>query len=573
MDQRSLIHGLESAATSGRYRSMAFYARTLASNDPSNLDAVGLHLKNLIASGSLRQATDICSALDHKIYENVHTATAYFDLLALSERYGELFQHVWLSFINAALREAYVYMESALTVLESQVTAKMIEAKAAMSCQLEIDLLDRILLSFSSETEQPLLLEASSNGASQVFLEITELTRHICQGAHPTGIQRCICEIVHALDALGERANVFFFRPMESCAVSMRVEKFLQVLNSNNGVDILRDIISGEQTSVTTYEVRNMEVSTADVVVLIDVFWTHPERKVAFLDGCPCTKILYVHDLIPMILDNEPAPNKIFSPSLLAIATRVDGILCNSNYTAGHVRRFLELEGVGSKQCGVAQLASEIPTNFSVFTASRNEDFRSHLIASEMSGKKFILTVSSLSERKRIVELAEAFIDASAGVAEEWYLVIVGGDPGNNPGLTERLRRLCGASNGKILWLKGASDRQLMRLYHSCQFAAYTSIFEGWGLPIGEALAYGKPVLAHHVSSIPEVGGELVYYCKPDRKSLSAALQELMSDEGSLDRLAKNISRADLRSWRDVAKQFTAEGIKELFVDQLLNTR
>lgn len=552
MDKSYISERLESAAKSGRYKSMGLYAEMVASADLNNLDAVGLLLKSWIASGSLRQADEMCRSYRDKLYENDHIAVAYFDLLALEERYGELFYHVWLCFNNDRLSEAFSYMESALSILDTLVTSKLIEAKAALSCQLEVELVDKIILSFSSDSKQLVMLAEVLKDEPRLFIEITELTRHICMGLHPTGIQRCLCEVIAAQERAGRRTSVFFFLPMEDCPASMSAADFLKVLNHPDGNQILKSIVAGDGSVCSLYGVQKMGVSAEDVVLLMDVFWTRPERRVAFLEACPCTKLLFVHDLIPMILDNEPAPNHIFAPSLRAISHQIDAFICNSNFTRTHVQHFLNFEGLNEKPCATVQLAAEIPTQFAIFEKATEGEFRTSLIVAGLENKNFILTVSSLSERKRIVELAQAFIDASYNIIDDWYLVIVGGDPGNNPILSEKLRSLCGVSNGRIIWLKGTSDRQLTTLYNSCRFAAYPSTFEGWGLPVGEALAYGKPVVAHRESSIPEVGGDQVYYCGTDHHSLTTALRQLMTDEKFYSDLARKILRPALRTWRNV---------------------
>jgi len=171
MHELYALKQLERAATSGRLRSMAIYAQTVASNDPTNLDAVGLHLKGLITSGALRQAENIIQSLDNEIYNNDHIAVAYFDLLALEERYGELFYHVWLGFNNEYLSEAYAYMERALSVLDTRTTILLLAAKALFSCQLEVPPLSGQL---SPGLKQKVYAEAGGTGRRHGLLTGTE---------------------------------------------------------------------------------------------------------------------------------------------------------------------------------------------------------------------------------------------------------------------------------------------------------------------------------------------------------------------------------------------------------------
>ena len=66
-----------------------------------------------------------------------------------------------------------------------------------------------------------------------------------------------------------------------------------------------------------------------------------------------------------------------------------------------------------------------------------------------------------------------------------------------------------------FVFLHDATDEELAWLYRHCEFTVYPSFYEGWGLPIGESLAYGVPCLASRTSSMPEVAGELIPYFSP----------------------------------------------------------
>jgi glycosyltransferase involved in cell wall biosynthesis len=562
MDASQIIHRLEEAARAGRYRAMSLYADMFVSLDPMNMDAIGLNLKGLAKTGLRETAARLFDALGSKVVENGHIATAYFDFLASEERYEELFYHVWQCLNQKNMGDASVYMANGVSAIDRLLTTKIIEAKASISCQLEIDLFDRILLSFSENSNSPILQVKEIGNQGELIFEISSLMRQIAIGAHPTGIQRCICEIINGLVQADRSASVLFFQPTRGGAVSMSASAFLSIIDSEDGVKTMRKILFADPTTCQQFEVELVNIGVEDVFILADVFWSIPDRQVAFLEECPCTKILLIHDLIPMLLNNEPAAEDYFSSSLRAITKKVDGFIGNSNFTTLQIQKFLNFEGITNKNCITLKLAASIPTKFKVFSITRNMVFRTSVILSELENEKFILTVSSVSERKRIVELAEAFLDASTGIVAGWRLVIVGGDPLNNPYITETLHQLCTKSNGRIIWLKGVSDLELETLYLGCQFTAYPSSYEGWGLPVGESLAYGKPVLAHALTSIPEVGGDQVNYCALDHNELTGSLRRLMLDENFLKASAEKISIKDLRSWKNVVEELSISKLK-----------
>jgi glycosyltransferase involved in cell wall biosynthesis len=99
------------------------------------------------------------------------------------------------------------------------------------------------------------------------------------------------------------------------------------------------------------------------------------------------------------------------------------------------------------------------------------------------------------------------------------------------------------------------TDDELSFLYRNCLFTITASFYEGWGLPIGEGLSYGKTAVVSETSSMPEVGGSLVEYCNP--KSIDSILNaclKLIENPSYRENLEKKIEQTSLRSWKDVAQ-------------------
>jgi glycosyltransferase involved in cell wall biosynthesis len=93
-----------------------------------------------------------------------------------------------------------------------------------------------------------------------------------------------------------------------------------------------------------------------------------------------------------------------------------------------------------------------------------------------------------------------------------------------------------------ITILNNISDNELVILYKNSQFTVYPSLYEGWGLPIAESLAYGKYCLASNTSSIPEVGGDLIEYLDPyDVNRWSHRLENLSQNTEVLKEMEKSI--------------------------------
>ena len=99
------------------------------------------------------------------------------------------------------------------------------------------------------------------------------------------------------------------------------------------------------------------------------------------------------------------------------------------------------------------------------------------------------------------------------------------------------------------------NDRELSALYSAAAFTVFPSLYEGWGLPVGESLWHGVPCITSNASSLPEVGGPLCDYVDPTSvESIASAVERFAGDRDYRDRRAKAIRREDLRTWRDFAE-------------------
>jgi hypothetical protein len=113
--------------------------------------------------------------------------------------------------------------------------------------------------------------------------------------------------------------------------------------------------------------------------------------------------------------------------------------------------------------------------------------------------------------------------------------------------------------DGHIQIVHGLSDADLAALYKAALYTAFPSFEEGWGLPVGESLIFGTPVVASNTSSVPEVAGDFVAYEDPHNLWASYALYERMIfDPGFRDDFASRIRGFRPRQWTDVAADLLA---------------
>jgi len=126
---------------------------------------------------------------------------------------------------------------------------------------------------------------------------------------------------------------------------------------------------------------------------------------------------------------------------------------------------------------------------------------------------KFILFLGTLEPRKNIENLIQAYYKLSASLKDKYRLIIAG----KKGWLYEQIFQKVGDLNleGNVLFLDYVDDKDLPILYQLASLFAYPSFYEGFGLPVLEAMASGVPVLCSNTSSFPELVGEAALMVEP----------------------------------------------------------
>ena len=177
--------------------------------------------------------------------------------------------------------------------------------------------------------------------------------------------------------------------------------------------------------------------------------------------------------------------------------------------------------------------------------------------------ERFLLFVSTIERRKNHEVLYRAYhlIRKENPEAKLPRLVFVGME---GWGVSELMSdiRLDPLTKGDIVILPHVSDSELSLLYAHCQAFLYPSLYEGWGLPISEALQFGRPVLSSNAGSIPEVGGNLVRYLDPwSPREWADEILKIVNGETDLESWSKNIASTFVpHEWSSAAKLIIAYG-------------
>ena len=219
------------------------------------------------------------------------------------------------------------------------------------------------------------------------------------------------------------------------------------------------------------------------------------------------------------------------------VADEAARVLVHSEATA---RDLAELYGVDRGRVTITPLGVEVPEEPDHAGAGR-------LLRDLGVRGPFLLAVGTLEPRKNLPRLLDAFGEVTAELPDHWLVVV--GPVGWGP----RLRPTWDSVRVKLAGPVG--DRLLHALYQAADGLAYPSLYEGFGLPVLEAMANGTPVLTSDRSSLPEVAGDAALLVDPlDRAAIAAGLVRLAGDAGLRERLTEaGRRRAAGFTWRATA--------------------
>lgn len=168
----------------------------------------------------------------------------------------------------------------------------------------------------------------------------------------------------------------------------------------------------------------------------------------------------------------------------------------------------------------------------------------------------FVLTVGDLQPRKNHLKLIRGFEDILRAEPKlPHHLVLVGKETWYSP--TVRSAAAKSAVSSRIHFTNFVEDEELIKLYGACDLFVYPSLYEGFGLPILEAMACGRAVACSNSTAMPEVADSAALLFDPESvPEMARAMRDLLVDPELRARMERlGLQRATLFSWERTARE------------------
>jgi glycosyltransferase involved in cell wall biosynthesis len=259
--------------------------------------------------------------------------------------------------------------------------------------------------------------------------------------------------------------------------------------------------------------------------------------------------LVTVHDLSFLHYPHcfEPALLVYLKTAVPRAAARADWILADSESTRQDV---IELLGVPEEQTSVLYPGVEAR-----FHPIQDRATLSQVRARYALPEHFVLAVGTVQPRKNYVRLVEALEQLDV---RDVHLVIVGGTGWLYQDLYERIEAL--GLQARVHLTGYVDDADLPALYNLAQVVAQPSLYEGFGIPILEAMACGIPVVSANNSSLPEAAGGAALLVDAEKsEALADALARALTDAQLREALVeRGFAQARQFTWQRAAKTLHA---------------
>ena len=365
-----------------------------------------------------------------------------------------------------------------------------------------------------------------------LWIDVTDLVEFTVSGSTVTGVQRVEEQLVPLL--LGENSRAVILDRTRG--------EFLEIDFPN---------------SMTGTIPVNFGDHPNSVLLCLGATWINDQlmATVRAAVGQGVHFVDYFYDLTP-VLDAGHAQHlrPLFERYLALLSDCADRVPAISQSSRNDLANYLQKTGMRIP----AGVATTLPSGLDRIKHSEHKD------SQEVSTGEYALMVGTIEARKNHLLAFNAWQEliSTNGAENVPTLICVGKIGWNSEEFQERLQATNNLDGKIVLRSDGVTDSELTQLYRNAAFTIYPSNYEGWGLPVSEALMFGTPVVAANNSSLPEAGGDLAcYFPTGDLIEFTNVLQREMLDKRKLAQHKERITQSTLTpiTWSDIATLINQE--------------
>lgn len=307
----------------------------------------------------------------------------------------------------------------------------------------------------------------------------------------------------------------------------------------------------GQVEAYGEYWKAKLERFSPDVLHIHDPFgWSTPlHRKHAEVPT-----VLTVYDLIPLRLEKHylqqcPVWMRRGYQHVTDLIRQADHIVAISEHTRKDVHELLDvdLERISVAYAGPSPLTGLTPSR--EVAAELRKQFN-------LSGG-FILSVSGFDYRKNLARMLKSYSLLDPKLRQRYpFVVVCRLLPTEEEELRHKTERLGIAD--QIVFTNYVGDDELAALYSTATVQFFPSIYEGFGMPVLDAMHFGLPVITSPCSSLSEVAGDAAAFVDPlDANHMARTLTRILEDSALREQMRqRGLERASAFSWKSTAREF-----------------
>jgi len=293
------------------------------------------------------------------------------------------------------------------------------------------------------------------------------------------------------------------------------------------------------------YSCRVSEISFADfaapgdILLMLGATWSHPDYGGLLQRECKANGLrfaLLIYDLIPLRCPEwcDHLVVRDFRKWIDRVLPLSDVVFAISRATASDVTSYAQEQGIALPGSIITlPIGSELRRQPELPSDRLPSPGTYALIVSTVEARKNHLLLFRVW-RRMLEEMPREHVPTLVFAGKIGWLV------------ADLMQQIANTDNlsGKLVLIESPSDADVAALYDGCLFTLFPSFYEGWGLPVTESLAFGKPCLIADRTSLPEAGGILVRRFDPDNlNDAYAVVRNVIEDQDGRTRWEAQIRR------------------------------